>query len=597
MRSALYVAWLAWRRLRRRESGALVAALGLTAATAVLAGVFAGVTIAADRSTAGRSSSIPAAGRSVRAVWFGMPAGADETLRDALDATCPCALDGLSLAGPDAARALPREHRRRPLRRDRRRSKASREHVVLRSGRLPRECTPERCEVLRLRGARRAARRAGSAPRRGRHRDARLAPALRRLPRADRQRDARTPRRRPPARVGPLPPPGRAAARRGGGDRRARLVARARAPVPQLRVGVAARPGEPAQVGDRRARRRLERARAAARARLERVLRGRARRGAARGRAHGRRSAAAGCSSSAARLLRSCSRSRCSRREACGATSRAAHARLTWYGARRWQLALLTGVESGLVGARRRRCSAGSSGAWPVRSRPRRAGAPAWRGAAREHALRAAGSLLALAAALAAGGARLARRLGARAGRARVGAPEALAARGAARRRRRAARRGARRGAARARRRSSVVLLLLFPGLLALAAAVVVARLFPVLARARSRTARAAPVRPARRARPRARLRRPPPSPSAFLTIAFALALLAEGYRATLVRGEREQAAFQVPLDVVVREDPGSLVRVFEAAPLERYRELAGEGGERVSGAPGRGERGARPSA
>ena len=65
----------------------------------------------------------------------------------------------------------------------------------------------------------------------------------------------------------------------------------------------------------------------------------------------------------------------------------------------------------------------------------------------------------------------------------------------------------------------------------------------------------------------------------AFLTIAFAVALLAEGYRATLVRGDREQAAFQVPHDVVVREDLRNLVRVFDAAPLERFEELVGDGG------------------
>ena len=63
----------------------------------------------------------------------------------------------------------------------------------------------------------------------------------------------------------------------------------------------------------------------------------------------------------------------------------------------------------------------------------------------------------------------------------------------------------------------------------------------------------------------------------AFLTIAFALALLAEGYRATLVRGDREQAAFRAPLDVVVREDLRNLVRVFDAAATSdslRWREV-----------------------
>jgi hypothetical protein len=81
----------------------------------------------------------------------------------------------------------------------------------------------------------------------------------------------------------------------------------------------------------------------------------------------------------------------------------------------------------------------------------------------------------------------------------------------------------------------------------------------------------------------------------AFLTIAFGLALLAEGYRATLARGEVEQAAFAVPLDVTAREDFGALVRVFDAAPLSEYRRLAGEDGAaypvlRVTGGAGKAE-------
>ncbi len=47
--------------------------LGLAVATAVLAGVLAGVTIATDRSTAQAIERIPLSARSVRAVWFGIP--------------------------------------------------------------------------------------------------------------------------------------------------------------------------------------------------------------------------------------------------------------------------------------------------------------------------------------------------------------------------------------------------------------------------------------------------------------------------------------------------------------------------------------------
>ena len=61
MRSASFVVGLALRRLRRRDSGALVTALGLAVATAVLAGVLAGTTIATDRSTAQAPTAHPPA--------------------------------------------------------------------------------------------------------------------------------------------------------------------------------------------------------------------------------------------------------------------------------------------------------------------------------------------------------------------------------------------------------------------------------------------------------------------------------------------------------------------------------------------------------
>ena len=127
-------------------------------------------------------------------------------------------------------------------------------------------------------------------------------------------------------------------------------------------------------------------------------------------------------------------------------------------------------------------------------------------------------------------------------------------------------------------------MLLLLPGLIAFAAAVAAARLFGPLVRLagrllhRSVGARLAAVT----------LGRGPGAAAvtvAFLTLAFALALLAEGYRATLVRAEGDQASFAVPLDIVVREDLKSLVPVLDAAPLARYEALAGRVG-----------RGARPA-
>ena len=63
---------------------------------------------------------------------------------------------------------------------------------------------------------------------------------------------------------------------------------------------------------------------------------------------------------------------------------------------------------------------------------------------------------------------------------------------------------------------------------------------------------------------------------TAFLVVSFGLALFAESYRATLVRGERDQAAHRVPLDFVVREDLRRLIPVHDAASLERFRALPG---------------------
>ena len=150
MRSALFVVGLAWRRLRRRDSGAAITMLGLAVATAVLAGVLAGVTIATDRSTAQAIERIPPSARSVRAVWFGIPGDPSERLA-VLDRDVEDAFSGLGLDGPT------------PLVLFRESTVAGRfvgitgidgvgPNVILRSGRLPRTCTPTRCEVLRLRG-------------------------------------------------------------------------------------------------------------------------------------------------------------------------------------------------------------------------------------------------------------------------------------------------------------------------------------------------------------------------------------------------------------------------------------------------------------
>ena len=121
--------------------------------------------------------------------------------------------------------------------------------------------------------------------------------------------------------------------------------------------------------------------------------------------------------------------------------------------------------------------------------------------------------------------------------------------------------------------RAAPAVLLLLPGLVSFAAAVVASRFLPgagrLLARRGARDLRLAGVSVAR-------------SPgaagiaAAFLALAVGLAVLAVAYRSTLETGERDQAAYAVPADVVVREDLRALVPVLRAAPLPRYAAIPG---------------------
>ena len=127
--------------------------------------------------------------------------------------------------------------------------------------------------------------------------------------------------------------------------------------------------------------------------------------------------------------------------------------------------------------------------------------------------------------------------------------------------------------------RGSAVLLLLFPGLLALFAALAARRLLgPGLRLAEHG---------ARQGRPSARLalvslaRAPARTTTAvaFLVASIGLALLASSYRATLERGVRDEAAYEVPLDFTVSEGTQPVARLDTeagAAPLD-YAVTQGE--------------------
>jgi hypothetical protein len=118
------------------------------------------------------------------------------------------------------------------------------------------------------------------------------------------------------------------------------------------------------------------------------------------------------------------------------------------------------------------------------------------------------------------------------------------------------------------------VLLLLLPALVLFVLAVVVARLLAPLLRAVEWTGRRAP------AQLRLALLSLARSPGrvvlsvVFFVLSVGVALFAIAYRATLERGEQEQARFAVPAPFVLQESLERLVTVQEAAPAARYAAL-----------------------
>ena len=150
LRSALYPLRLVGARLARRSAPVVLVVLGIAAGASVVFGGRAGTLVAQDRAVAQAVERIPEGSRSVRAVWFGIPAQSNEpqpvlerraraALRHAVTvpATSLVLFRETTIAGTFAGLGGV-EHLA--------------DWVTLRSGRLPRPCTPERCEVLRLRG-------------------------------------------------------------------------------------------------------------------------------------------------------------------------------------------------------------------------------------------------------------------------------------------------------------------------------------------------------------------------------------------------------------------------------------------------------------
>ena len=117
-------------------------------------------------------------------------------------------------------------------------------------------------------------------------------------------------------------------------------------------------------------------------------------------------------------------------------------------------------------------------------------------------------------------------------------------------------------------------LLALLPGLAAIAAGAVAARLAGPALRVAGRSIRRGPVAVRLALVSLGRQGGRPALVIAFVTAALGLSVFALSYRDTLQTGESDQAAFAVPLDFTVSEG-SALVNPLDAAPIDRYRGLA----------------------
>lgn len=116
--------------------------------------------------------------------------------------------------------------------------------------------------------------------------------------------------------------------------------------------------------------------------------------------------------------------------------------------------------------------------------------------------------------------------------------------------------------------------LLLLPGLVVFIAAVLAARAVGFVSRLLERAGRkgSLPLRLAALS-----LARNPGRAAiavSFLVVSLGLALFASVYRSTLTQGQRDQAAYAVPAAAIVSEDNSKLVRVLQAAPFGEYQRI-----------------------
>ena len=564
LHSVLYPLRLVRARLSNWNGPVVLVVLGIAAGASVVVGGRAGAIVAQDRAVAQAVERIPDGSRSVRAVWFGVPGQSDEP-QPVLERRARAALKH-AVAADARALVLFRESTIGGTFAGLGGVEGLGTQVTLRSGRLPAECRPERCEVLRLRGA------GGRLPEPAGLKLVEVGTAALKsrllfgdfLAPTDNALDA--------AEISP------SLAR----------AARYHRPAPPplfLAEGVTTLAGAPALDASYRSyawvvpleagRPRLwavdDLATGVARARseLQSVTSSfdlvapveELRQAQATSRAAGRRLGIVGGEAAALLFAFALLAAMTLRTDLA-----AARRRLAWYGARGWQLALLTVSESAalaLAGTVVGLAVGALGGAFVAH----RAGAPVGEILSRS-TFSPEGLGLALLVAAAATGVLVA----AVASRSSRLAPVRFSLVDAA--------------AVAAvllvllelwRGDDEGDLVLLLPALVTFAAAVLVGRalrpalrLAERLSRGRSLGLRLASLSLAR-------------NPgyavvaTAFLVVSFGLALFAESYRATLARGERDQAAHRVPLDYVVREDLRRLIPVQDAASFDRFGELGVE--------------------
>jgi hypothetical protein len=549
--------------LARAGARHVLVVLGIGAAAAVLAGVDSASLAAGDRSLGRAVAAIDSGERGVRADWGGIPAQGAPPFRR-LDASARRSLKPLLDAPPTAAMLL-REAEIGGALTDLAAIDDVGRWVHLRSGRLPRACTPARCEVVQLAGS-------GRLPH---------VPGLRVI-RVGRGSIASA-----------LPFAGLLSS----SSQSSILTSAARyhqpaAPPFLLAEGVSGLAAAPALSEFQRTYSWLTPLTASslhpwsvdsfvecvARARSDLEASGQAftlqapvdqvAQAAATARVGERRLLLLGGVGAALLLSFTVLAAVAGRREA-----RATARRLTWLGARAWQVALLDGAEAAAVAL------LGAIAGWV-------AGIGLGAAAAR-HLGGAAGPVLAHSAASGAGIALaavlalvsavvllLARRTPAiRFGGVSFTVADALAL-GALAAIALAALRGGADASSLARERGTGVFLLLLPGLIVFVAAIACARLLYPALRLLERAARSAPT-PVRLAV--ISLARNPGRAAVvvtFLVASFALALFAADYRSTLAQGQSDEAAYAVPRDALVRESLDRLVPVPAAAPPSAYARL-----------------------